>query len=55
VLLEIGAVGVGDGDIVEEFGAAENEFFASCYCLSKDSQSVVGEDAEDKLVKAFHP
>lgn len=42
-------------DVVEEFGAAEDEFLAPCCCLSEDPQRVVDEDAEDKLVETLGP
>jgi hypothetical protein len=45
---------VGDGDVVvEEFDSAEDESLAPCCDFPEDSQSIVSEDAEDKLIKAF--
>lgn len=47
VFLEIFAVGVGDGDVVKEAGATEDEaLFPGC-CLAQDLECVVGEDAHD--------
>ncbi len=39
---EVGGVGVSDGDVVEEAGAAENEFFFPCRCFAKQLFRVVG-------------
>ena len=47
---EVFAVGVGDGDIVEEFGAAEDEVLAPARGFAEDGFRVVGEDAEDHVV-----
>ena len=44
---------MGDGDVVEEFGSAKDGSLAPYCNFSEDSQSVVSEDAEDKLIKAF--
>lgn len=53
VLLEVVAVGVGDGDVVEEFGAAEHEAFFPGGGFAEELFGVVGEDAEDEFVVGF--
>ena len=48
------AVGVGDGDVVEELGATEDEASrARRRCLPRRVLGVVGEDAEDEVVVGF--
>ena len=47
VLLEVVGVGVGDCDVVEEFGAAEDEFFAPGGGFAEEFEGVVGEDTHD--------
>lgn len=47
VLLKVFRVGVGDGDIVKEFGASEDELFAPGGGFAEEFEGVVGEDAHD--------
>ena len=47
VLLEVLGVGVGDGDVVEEFGASEDESFAPGGGFAEEFEGVVGEDTHD--------
>ena len=47
---EVGGVGVGDGDVVEEFGAAEDEAFLPGGGFAQEFFGGVGKDAEDQFV-----
>ena len=47
VLLEVFGVGVGDGDVVKEFSASEDEFFAPGGGFAQEFERVVGEDTHD--------
>ena len=47
VLLEVLGVGVSDGDVVEEFGASEDESFAPGGGFAEEFEGVVGEDTHD--------
>lgn len=47
VFLEVFAVGVGDGDVVEEVGAAEDEFLTPSGGFAEDFEGIVGENAHD--------
>ena len=47
VLLEVLGVGVGDGDVVEEFGASQDKSFAPGGGFAKEFEGVVGEDTHD--------
>ena len=38
---------MGDGDVVEEFGASEDESFSPGGGFAKEFESVVGEDTHD--------
>ena len=53
VFLEVGGVGVGDCDVVEESGAAEDEAFFPVCGFSEQLFGVVGEDAHDEFVVGF--
>ena len=53
VVGEVGGVGVGDGDVVEEFGAAEDEAFPPGGGFAQEFLGGVGEDAEDQFVVVF--
>lgn len=44
VLLEVVGVGVGDCNVVKEFGAAEDEFLAPGGGFAEEFEGVVGED-----------
>ena len=50
---EVVAVGVGDGDVVVEAGAAEDEAFAPGGRFAEEFEGVVGEDGEDEVVEGF--
>ena len=50
---EVVRIGVGNGDVVEEFGAAEDEAFAPCRGFAQEFFGGVGEDAEDQFVVVF--
>ena len=50
---EVVAVGVGDGDVVVEAGAAKDEAFAPCGRLAEEFEGIVGEDGEDEVVEGF--
>lgn len=53
VVLEVAAVGVGDGEVVVEGGAAEDEALAAGGGGAEDAEGVVGEDAEDHSVEGL--
>ena len=44
---------MGDGDVVEELGAAEDEFFFPGCGLAEELLRVVGEDSHNEFVKGF--
>ena len=53
VLLKVLRVGVGDGDVVEELGASQDEFLAPGRGFAKEFEGVVGEDAHNEIVEGF--
>lgn len=50
VLLEVGAVGMGDGDVVKEFGAAKNEAFFPIRGFVQEFLRIIGKDAHDQFI-----
>ena len=53
ILLEVVAVRVGNGDIVEEACAAEDEFLFPGGRFAEELLGIVGQDAEDHIVEGF--
>ena len=47
ILLEVLGVGVGNGDVVEEFGASKDELFAPGGGFAEEFEGVIGEDTHN--------
>ena len=53
VFFKILAVAVGDGDVVEETGTAQDKLFFPGGRLAQEFQRIIGKDGHDHLVKSF--
>ena len=53
ILGKVFAVGVGDGDVVEEVRSAEDELFSPGSGFAEELKSIVGENAHDHVVELF--